>query len=149
MGLFSSDLPLHSPLSSLPSRGRETIKYKLQEQAVEAEPHPFLTQLKEATSLQRITLHQSFGLNTYAHFRETTLEFCQFIPIGKFVPEKNIVNGKTHLVSSYFQYLKTVCDSSGAFWCLGKKIHPPPHFSSVLIWTCGIPHSVNFLHQFT
>lgn len=48
-----------------------------------------IRQLKEAASLQSITLHQSFGVNTHAPLRETTLDFCQFIPMGQFVPEEN------------------------------------------------------------
>lgn len=94
MGLFTSDWSsCHSQQAALSSwhvRGKEIIKYKLREQAVEAQPPPSmsyplpLTQLKEPTS----PLYQ-FGANAPAVLREKMLVFCQFIPLRQFVPGEN------------------------------------------------------------
>lgn len=117
------------PLSSLSIRGRETITYKLPERLWRHSLTPSLSYPSQSWRKQH--LYRALGCTSHLGLTPThllekqRLSFASSSPWDSLSQRNIIVNRKTHLVSCYFQYLETVCDSSGTLWSLGKQsIHP-------------------------
>lgn len=110
--------------------------------------HPLHSWRKQHLS-RALPCTSHLGLMPMHLLKKQRLNFASSSPWDSLSQRKIIVNRKTHLVSSYFQYFETVCDSSGAFWASNPST-PSFFFSSYLdTWQttqCAFPASVHLMH---
>lgn len=88
-------------------------------------PHPTtLTALLAvflAVFLGSIKLLQLVGVNVHTSLLKWCLGFARSSPQHSLPPGSITTYEETHVGSSCFQYLETLCAPYGAFWCLGKQ----------------------------